>query len=89
MTVDEKQLIRDALISYILTNYVCNFDHTTIPLDESLVELGVLDSYGIVELVDFIENTWSTNINNGEITREKMGSINKMVNLIKIKTSPK
>lgn len=78
----DKISILDAIVSYVLVNHVSSYDAQTMPLDESLVELGVLDSYGVVELVDFLETNWSITIENAEITREKMGSINKMINLV-------
>jgi acyl carrier protein len=46
------------------------------------VELGFLDSYAVVELVEFLEKNWNIAILNEEITREKMGSLNKMATLI-------
>jgi acyl carrier protein len=74
--------IRASIIEYILKNHVSPYEAATIPLDESLVELEVLDSYGVIELVAFLESNWTIKILDEEITREKMGSINKMVSLI-------
>ncbi|NQV83561.1 MAG: acyl carrier protein [Rhodospirillales bacterium] len=79
--------IRNAMIEYVLANHVSSYDHKSMPLDQSLVELGVLDSYGVVELVSFIESNWSTTIEDAEITKEKMGSINRMVSLVQEKIS--
>ena len=77
--------IRHEIIEYVLANHMSPYDKATMPLDESLVELGVLDSYGVIELVSFLEATWSITIADSEITRETMGSINKMVSLIRSK----
>ena len=46
------------------------------------MELGFLDSHAVVELVEFLEKNWNISILNEEITREKMGSLNKMATLI-------
>ena len=81
--------IRNAIIDHVLSNFVCPFTKETIPLDQSLVEIGVLDSYGMVELVSFLETNWSLAILDSEITREKMGSINKMVALVREKLAVK
>ena len=54
----------------------------SIPMDKSLVELGYIDSFGVIDLVTYFENKWKIKIENEEITKEKFGSINKMVNLI-------
>lgn len=77
--------IRRQIIEYVVANHMSPYDLATMPLDESLVELGVLDSYGVIELVSFLEATWSISIADSEITRETMGSINKMVSLIRSK----
>ncbi len=84
MGVDMPKLesVRDDVIEFVLTNFVTDFDRGSLPLDESLVELGVLDSYAVVELVSFLEERWSISIPDADITREKMGSIVKMANLV-------
>ena len=79
---DLSQEIRDEMVSYILDNYISSYNFKTMPLDESLVELGVLDSYGVIELVTFIESNWDVVIKDSEITKEKFGSINKMKDLV-------
>ena len=56
-----------------------------IPMNKSLLEIGYLDSYGVIELVTFVEKNFKVQINDNELTKEKFGSINKMVNLIEIK----
>ena len=57
-------------------------DIKDIPLDKSLLTEGILDSFAIIELVEFIEVNWSIKIEDDDFTSEKMGSINKMVKLI-------
>ena len=76
---------RDAIIEFVLSNFISPYTRETIPLDESLVELDVIDSYGVVELVAFLEDNWSITIDDEEITRETMGSVNKMVHLLQWK----
>ena len=53
-----------------------------IPLDKSLLESGVLDSYGIVDLFTFIEGEFGLTIPDADITKDKMGSIRKMARYI-------
>jgi acyl carrier protein len=80
-SADEKDII-DAIVSYVLENNPSNYDERSLPQDTSLLEIGVLDSYGVIELVEFLETNWSIDIDNEEITKEKMGSIHKMMRLI-------
>lgn len=81
------EFVSNAIVDFVLTNFITSFDRNSLPLDQSLVDLGVLDSYGVVELVSFLEDRWSIVIPDKDITREKMGSIDKIVNLILIYTS--
>jgi acyl carrier protein len=53
-----------------------------IPLDESLLEAGILDSYGTVELITFIESQFEISIPDADLTREKLGSVRKMADYV-------
>lgn len=77
--------IRDAIVSFVLDSFPSDYTQATLPRDQSLVELGVVDSYGVVELVVYLEETWSIAIDDSEITRETMGSIEKMATLVHTK----
>lgn len=76
------QSIQETIVSYILENHISKYTAETLPLDQSLFELDILDSMGIVELIAFIETTWSIVIEDTEITTEELGSISKIVTLI-------
>jgi acyl carrier protein len=82
MTLITEAQIIEAVIEYVLTNHVSPFKRDTLPCDRSLLELGVLDSYGVIELVAFLESNWSIHILDAEITREKIGSIEKIAKLV-------
>ena len=81
--------IKREIIEYLKSGNPIISELKRIPLDQSLVELGYLDSFGVVELVSFIEKNFNVVINDDEITKEKFGSINKMTNLIENKKSSK
>ena len=53
-----------------------------IPLDESLLEARILDSYGIVDLITFLEREFGVAIPDEDITKDKMGSIRKMAKYV-------
>ena len=62
-----------------------------IPLNKSLLELGYLDSFGIIELISFIEQRYKVTIHDKEINKKDFGSLEKMEKLIckKIKKNDK
>jgi acyl carrier protein len=56
-----------------------------IPKDKSLVELGLVDSFGVIEIIGYFEKKYKIKIKDSEITKEKFGSINKMTKLVQEK----
>jgi|TARA_B100001989_G_C24530855_1_gene461538 acyl carrier protein len=82
----EKLKVRESLINYVFEKSDLD-KKEDIPLNSSLLAEGVLDSFGIIELVEFIELNWDIKINDEEFTLEKMGSIEKMKILIEEKIS--
>ncbi len=77
--------IEDDLISYLKKGNPIIAKIKDIPKDESLVELGYIDSFGIIDLVTYFEKKWKIKIENEEITPECFGSINKILKLLEKK----
>jgi acyl carrier protein len=81
--------IRDALIDYVYENSLTlEGGKESVPVDVSLIQAGLLDSFGIIEMVAFIEKTWKIVITEEDFTVERMGSIHKMARLIARKIQP-
>jgi acyl carrier protein len=77
--------IADELVRQVRATSAVARSLDVLPVDQSLYESGILDSFGVVELVDFIEKRWSISILDAEITKENFGGINKMATLISAK----
>jgi len=77
--------IVDTIIDYLKKGNPMYNDLQEIPLDQSLVELGYMDSFGVIDMVTFLEGNYSISIKDDEITKEKFGSINKMAKLVEEK----
>lgn len=82
---NKKDSIEKILLKYFTNNFPDIKKLKNIPKDKSLVELGYLDSFAVIDMVTFIEKEWNIKIEDNEITKKYMGSINKMVALIKQK----
>ena len=83
--LDYRQSDVDLLVEYVLTNHHIGGTADQIPLDRSLLEAGTIDSFELIELIDFIESNWDIRLPDEEITRENMGSVHRMAALIKRK----
>jgi acyl carrier protein len=71
-----------ALVQFVLSEYPSRYSADTLPRDQSLLELGVLDSAGVIEMLVFVESTWGIEISDDDITTERAGSLNKMAALV-------
>ena len=47
--------------------------------DDSLLEKGIIDSTGVLELVSFIEETFDIRVEDDELIPDNLDSINKLV----------
>jgi len=86
MSITSKEIEKD-LIRYLKNGNPILDKMKDVPLNESLVELGYIDSFGVIDLVTYLENKWKVKIENAEITKEKFGSISKIINLVYSKLS--
>jgi acyl carrier protein len=69
------------LVSFVRLNYMIGTT-ATVPLDKSLVEAGILDSYAVIELVSFLEKEFQIVVPGEHITKEKFGSIYHMADYV-------
>ncbi len=81
MSTTNKEIEED-LIRYLKNGNPNLSNMKDMPMDKSLVELGHIDSFGVIDLVTYLESKWKVKIENKEITQDQFGSINKMVNLV-------
>jgi acyl carrier protein len=70
------------MVDYILSQHPSKYTAETLPHDQSLLELGILDSAGVIEFIVFVESTWGIEISDEDITKERMGSLIKMAVLV-------
>jgi acyl carrier protein len=61
--------------SFIVDNYLFG-DRARMPVDdESLIETGVIDSTGVLELIEFLEESFGIAVEESETVPENLGSI--------------
>jgi acyl carrier protein len=68
--------IRALLLGFVTRSF--NVAESEVKLDESLIDQGVIDSFGLVELTVFIEKELGVTIRESDMTRQAFGSVNKM-----------
>jgi acyl carrier protein len=77
---------KHAVREFIVENLFLGAD-TAFGDDDSLLDLGALDSTAAMELVAFLESTFSMKIDDEEINAENLETVNRIVALIERKTA--
>ena len=81
--------IKNSIITFLKKGNPLLKKEKLIPHNKSLLQLGLIDSFAFLELVEFIEKKFNVKISDNEITPENFGSLNLMSKLIYSKISKK
>ena len=83
------EAIRDKVRDFILENYLFTNDTSALGLDDSLLERGVVDSSGMMEIIFFIEEKLGVAMRDEEMTPDNLDSVNKIAKFVqgKLKSS--
>jgi len=74
--------IREDLTEFIVTNYLFG-DTARVPRDDdSLIEEGIIDSTGILELIEFLGSRFGIDVSESETVPENLGSISSLAEFI-------
>lgn len=79
--VDET-VVRDQIRAYIAENFLLNVDPATLQNDTSLVEHGIVDSTGFLEVVLFIEEAYGITIEQDDLQPENLDSVNNLTRYV-------
>ncbi len=75
-----KELIKKFLNERFLLNSSAEIDE-----DASLIENGVVDSLGVLEIVGFIEEKFRFEVQDEDLTSDNLDSVNKIVRFVERK----
>lgn len=72
----DEQLIADRTRSYIRKTFLYARPAAELGDDERLLEGGIIDSMGVLELIGFLEKEFGIAIADEDITEDNLGSVN-------------
>lgn len=78
--MEEKSVIQEKLMAFVTRNFMVEPEE--IILDESLIDQGIIDSMGLVEITGFIEKEFNFKVTEEQMTRANFGSVYKIVDFI-------
>jgi len=73
--------LRDQIRNFILENFIVEKPEDLVD-DESLLEKGIMDSTGVLELVAFLESNYEIKVDDEELVPENLDSIKNIVNYL-------
>jgi acyl carrier protein len=76
---NEPKEIEAKVRGYILENLLFSNDPTELPNDASLLDRGIIDSTGVLEIVLFLEGEFDIQIKASEMLPENFDTVNNMV----------
>ena len=80
--------IKDELLRHVYDNsFTFDGELNDIPFDEPLIEMGLLDSSGMIALLLFIERKWNIEISGEDLTVGNIGSVNQIAEFVEQKLS--
>jgi len=77
--------IQTTIIDFIKENFIMGRSDTVIDVEESLIESGIMDSTGVLELVEFLEATFNIQIEDEELVPENLETVKNIVEFLKTK----
>jgi len=73
--------IQEQLLDFLTRNFLVSREE--IILDESLIDQGIIDSFGLIEIASFLEKEFAIAVTEKQMTRQNFGSVYKIVNFVK------
>lgn len=77
--------LRDKVRDFILENFLFTTDSSVLALDDSLLERGIVDSTGMLEIVMFIEEQFGIHMQDEEMIPENLDSVSNISNFVECK----
>lgn len=74
------QEVREKLLSFITSNFM--IDREKINPDKPMIDEGIIDSFGLVEIAGFIEREFKIAVGEEQMVRSNFESVNKIIDFI-------
>lgn len=74
--------IKSQVRQFILDNFMMGRDEDELQDSGSLLDMNIIDSTGVLELVGFLEETFKITLEDEELTPDNLDSIDRIENFI-------
>jgi len=76
---------QNTIIDFLKENFIVGRSEANIDPNESLIESGIMDSTGVLELVEFIEATFHIKVEDEELIPQNLETISNIIGFLKTK----
>ncbi len=81
------QTNEEKIRAFILNNFLFDANEGALANDASFLEQGIIDSTGVLELVEWLEEAFAIKIEDVELIPENLDSVDRLAQFIGKKTS--
>jgi D-alanine--poly(phosphoribitol) ligase subunit 2 len=81
----KKNEIQSELVKFLEENFLFKFDGEIISQNKNLFQEGLIDSFGLIDLVSYIEDRWNFELNDDDLTSPLISSLDGLTNLVFMK----
>ena len=74
--------IENDIREFVTENFLFGRTNVSLDGDDSLLEEGLIDSTGVLELVTFIEDRFDVTVEDEELVPDNLDSINRLITFI-------
>ena len=82
--METKQILRQ----FIVSNFMMGLQAQTLGDDDSFLERSIIDSTGVLELVNFLEEEFSITVRDDELLPENLDTLNALEGFVTRKLVP-
>lgn len=80
--------IAQQIREFVVSNFLYGQDASNVTNEQSLLESGIMDSTGVLELVAFLEQEFGVAVADRELLPENLDSVNNAANFVARKRQP-
>ena len=78
----KKEDLVNRIREFIVNNFLLGEDDGSLNIDSSLLEQGVIDSTGVIELVSFVEDDLEVEVPDSDVVPAHFGSISALADYV-------
>ncbi len=77
----------DVIRKFIFDNFLFDAKEDDLGNDDSFLEQGIIDSTGVLELVEWLEESFNISVDDEELIPENLDSVNRLAAYVARKTA--